>query len=175
MTFSFKKFGIVLALSAGLTSLAHADNPVLMSTQWATNACETWNKIPELMTGLGGKWINNNKGRGYKIIHMYRQDCKDSQQVELKIVPKDGKAYCAYGGKVVHTSMDDDVDYLMYAETDDWEDMGKGEYGPMHAMMFGDLKFEGPKGEAMSVMGPFSQFLLLIGKVPYSTASCPAK
>jgi putative sterol carrier protein len=51
--------------------------------------------------------------------------------------------------------------------------MGKGEYGPMRAMMFGRLEFEGPKGEAMSNMGPFENFLLLVGKVPSEAGSCP--
>ncbi len=174
MTISFKKIGLGALLAVAFTGMAHADTPLLMSSQWATQACDTWNKTPELMNGLGGKWISNNKGRGYKIIHMYRDDCKSSPQVELKIVDKSGKAVCAYGGKIMTPNLDSDVDYLMYADTDDWKDMGAGKYGPMHAMMFGDLKFEGPKGEAMSVMGPFSQFLLLVGKVPYSTASCPA-
>jgi putative sterol carrier protein len=53
--------------------------------------------------------------------------------------------------------------------------MGKGEYGPMRAMMFRRLKFDGPMMEAMDNMGPFGSFLLLVGKVPGETASCPAK
>ena len=53
--------------------------------------------------------------------------------------------------------------------------MGKGEYGPMAAMMFERLGFDGPMGEAMGNMGPFENFLLLVGKVPSDTGSCPAK
>jgi hypothetical protein len=30
-------------------------------------------------------------------------------------------------------------------------------------------------GEAMGNMGPFANFLLLVGKVPGDTVSCPAK
>jgi putative sterol carrier protein len=45
----------------------------------------------------------------------------------------------------------------------------------MRAMMFGRLSFQGPMGEAMGNMGPFESFLLLVGKVPSSTASCPAR
>jgi putative sterol carrier protein len=43
----------------------------------------------------------------------------------------------------------------------------------MGAMMTGKLKFEGPKMEAMGVMGPFDSFLILTGKVPGDKASCP--
>jgi putative sterol carrier protein len=50
-----------------------------------------------------------------------------------------------------------------------------GMYGPMRAMMFGRLKFDGPYGEAMSNMGPFESFLLLVGKVPGETTACPGK
>ncbi|HMR71111.1 MAG TPA: SCP2 sterol-binding domain-containing protein [Rubrivivax sp.] len=52
--------------------------------------------------------------------------------------------------------------------------MGRGQYGPMRAMMFGALRFSGPKMEAMGVMGPFEQFLLLVGKVAGDSAACPA-
>jgi len=44
----------------------------------------------------------------------------------------------------------------------------------MKAMMFGRLKFTGPKLEAMGVMGPFEAFLRLPGKIPHDKA-CPAK
>jgi putative sterol carrier protein len=45
----------------------------------------------------------------------------------------------------------------------------------MRAMMFGRLRFDGPYGEAMSNMGPFESFLLLVGKVPGETTACPGK
>ena len=61
----------------------------------------------------------------------------------------------------------------MYADTERWREMGAGEYGPMKAMMFGRLQFDGPMWEAMKNMGPFEQFLLLVGKVDASTDSCP--
>jgi putative sterol carrier protein len=44
----------------------------------------------------------------------------------------------------------------------------------MKAMMFGRLKFVGPKVEAMTVMGPFEIFLKLPGKIAGDKA-CPAK
>ena len=53
-------------------------------------------------------------------------------------------------------------------------DKDRGEDGPMKAMMFGRLEFAGPKMEAMGNMGPFENFLLLVGKVPGSTQACPA-
>jgi len=53
--------------------------------------------------------------------------------------------------------------------------MGKGEYGPMKAIFFQRLGFNGPMMEAMGNMGPFESFLLLVGKVPGEVAGCPAK
>jgi putative sterol carrier protein len=44
----------------------------------------------------------------------------------------------------------------------------------MKAMMSGRLEFSGPKMEAMGNMGPFENFLLLVGKVPGGTQACPA-
>ncbi|MDR3393120.1 MAG: SCP2 sterol-binding domain-containing protein [Sulfuriferula sp.] len=161
--------GLMLSMIAGTA----AATPVLMSAEWAAQACEAFNKNPKLTDGLGGKWIANNKGRGYKVIHLYRSDCEDSPQVEMRISDKDGKAMCTYGGKVEMAKLDSGADYLMYATTEKWHDMGAGEYGPMKAMMFGRLQFEGPKMEAMSVMTPFEQFLLLAGKVPSTETSCP--
>jgi len=43
----------------------------------------------------------------------------------------------------------------MHAETARWQEMGRGEYGPMRAMMFNRLE-------------------LLVGKVPGGTGTCPA-
>jgi len=77
-----------------------------------------------------------------------------------------------YGGKAETAKLDQKADYVMDAETTRWQEMGRGEYGPMRAMMFGRLSFDGPMGEAMGNMGPFESFLLLVGKVPGATA-CP--
>ena len=161
--------GAVLALCAVVASAA----PVLMAPDWMTQACEAWNKNSILTNELAEKWVKNDKNRGYKIVHMYRTDCGAGSPVEMKIESKDGKAMCTYGGKPQSTP-DYDVDYLMHAKSDRWLEMGKGEYGPMKAMMFGRLQFSGPMMEAMGVMGPFEQFLLLIGQVPGEIASCPA-
>ena len=58
--------------------------------------------------------------------------------------------------------------------------MGKGSFGcgamgpwGHGAMMTGKLKFSGPKGEAIGVLGPFDSFLQLTGKVLGDTSSWP--
>ena len=152
-------------------SIAHAS--ALFSNEWAAQACDLWNKDATLTTGLADKWIKNDNERGHKIIHLYRTDCGESYKSEMRIALKDGKAMCIYGG-AVQNKLDYAVDYMMHGETKRWIEMGAGEYGPMKAMMFGRLKFQGPKVEAMSVMGPFESFLLLTGKVPGTdNNSCP--
>jgi putative sterol carrier protein len=159
----------ILALNVGM---AHAATP-LMSAEWTAEACDAWNKEAKLTDGLADKWIHNDKGRGYKIIHMYRTDCGEATMTEMKIELKDGKAMCVYGG-AVQNKPDFDVDYEMHAETKRWREMGAGEHGAMFEMMTNRLKFKGPKMEAMSVIGPFDAFLLLPGKVPGDDA-CPGK
>ncbi|MCB2016471.1 MAG: SCP2 sterol-binding domain-containing protein [Hydrogenophaga sp.] len=147
--------------------------PKLMDADWASAACSAWNDTPALLDGLATDWIRNDGGKHFKAIHLYRTDCGEASQVELRISAKDGQARCTYGGAVQTTTMNDSVDYSMHAATAHWGEMGRGQYGPMRAMMFGTLKFSGPKMEAMGVMGPFESFLLLVGKVPGETASCP--
>lgn len=149
--------------------------PVMMSPDWASGFCEAWNKDPVLTQKLAESgWIKNDKGRGYKVMQVYREDCKDSPRIELKVSEKDGKVICTHGGKA-ETKLDSSADYLMWAETKRWQEMGKGEYGPKWAMFTQRLHFDGPMGEAMGNMGPFENFLLLVGKVPGDAASCPAK
>jgi putative sterol carrier protein len=106
-------------------------------------------------------------------MQIYRADCPNSARIEMQIALKDAKAQCVYGGASRTTKLDGGADYLMWAETPRWREMGAGDYGPMKAMMFGRLHFEGPKMEAMSNMGPFENFLLLVGKVPGDWAACP--
>ncbi len=166
---------ILAALVAGASQAAIA-KPVFMGAEWASQACDAWNADKVLTDELGGKtWAANNNNRGYKVIHFSRSDCKNSPRVELTISDKDGKAWCTYGGAVKHAELDLSYDYYMYATDEDWQCMGDGDWGcgPMGAMMSGSLKFEGPKMEAMSVMGPFSNFLLLTGKVDANRSTCP--
>ncbi|HEX4942888.1 MAG TPA: SCP2 sterol-binding domain-containing protein [Usitatibacteraceae bacterium] len=147
--------------------------PELMSEAWAKAACDAWNADATLTAGLyESGWAANDKKRGYKALQVVRKDCTSSPKVELRISAKDGKALCVSGGRS-SGALDLDVDYSMTAETRRWIEMGKGEYGPMRAMMFGRLGFDGPMGEAMGNMGPFESFLLLVGKVPGDTAACP--
>lgn len=165
---------ISLLCSIGLMASASvAQASVLFSNEWAAQACDLWNKDATLTTGLADKWIKNDNQHGHKIIHLYRTDCGESYKSEMRIALKDGKAMCVYGG-AVQNKLDYAVDYLMHGETKRWIEMGAGEYGPMKAMVFGRLQFQGPKMEAMSVMGPFASFLQLTGKVPGTdTSSCP--
>ncbi|MDD4880867.1 MAG: SCP2 sterol-binding domain-containing protein [Gallionellaceae bacterium] len=163
-----------LFILAAMSCAAATQAAPLMSNEWANQACQYWNTNPALTTELAVKWAPNDGGRGYKIIHMYRDECGEASKVEMTISTKGGKTTCVYAGPIQHANLDLTMDYLMHAETKRWHEMGSGEYGPMRAMMFGRLKFEGPKVEAMKVMGPFEQFLLIPGKVP-GDDSCPAK
>lgn len=148
--------------------------PVLMSTAWAKSACDAWNAEHVLTDKLvESGWTKNNVNRGFKVIQIYRTECKDGPRVELRIAEKEGKARCIYGGKVETSKLDLTADYIMHAETARWQEMGRGEYGPMRAMMFGRLLFDGPTFEAMNNMGPFESFLLLVGKVPGGVDACP--
>ncbi len=169
------RIAYAIVTAAGFATFAPiaAAAPTLMSSEWAVQACQQWNKQPALTTELVEKWIKNDKGRGFKTIHIYRTECRESPRIELRISLKDGKAQCVYGGKVQNAKPDLDSDYLMWAETTRWKEMGAGEYGPMRAMLFGRLNFNGPTGEAMGHMGPFGEFLLLVGKVESETAACP--
>ncbi|MBN8262066.1 MAG: SCP2 sterol-binding domain-containing protein [Xanthomonadales bacterium] len=167
---SRRTFAAPVALLALACAPAFAASP-LMSAEWTQQACTAWNQNPTLTNGLA-KWIGNDKGRGYKAIHLYRTDCGAKTATELTIVKEAGKAVCQYGGPIKHAKLDYAVDYTMHATTARWDEMGQGKYGPMKAMMFGRLEFSGPKMEAMGVMGPFEAFLRMPGKVAWDKA-CP--
>jgi putative sterol carrier protein len=153
---------------------AQSAEPVMMSAEWGPAACAAWNADPVLTKELAASgWIRNDKGRGFKVMQLYRKDCSDKPTVELRVALKDGKAMCVFGGAVQTTQLEPGSDYVMFAYTQRWMEMGRGEYGPMKAMSFGRLGFKGPKMEAMGNMGPFGNFLLLVGKVPADTTSCP--
>jgi putative sterol carrier protein len=63
----------------------------------------------------------------------------------------------------------------MHASNKHWACMGEGSFGcgAMGAMTTGKLKFSGPKGEAMGVMGPFDEFLVLTGQIGGDKDACP--
>ena len=163
-----------LALTASLVgSAAQSAEPAVMSGEWGPAACAAWNADPVLTRDLvDSGWIKNDKGRGYKVLQVYRSDCDDMPTVELRVALQDGKAQCVYGGPVQTQQLDRSADYVMHATSKRWQEMGAGEYGAMKAMMLGRLSFSGPYGEAMGNMKPFGNFLLLAGKVP-GDASCP--
>jgi putative sterol carrier protein len=164
-----------LGLAFALASPVSGAAPSMMSPDWAQQMCTAWNADPILTRKLVETgWIKNDKGRGFKAMQIYRSDCEGSPHIELRVSAKDGKAMCVYGGKV-NSTLDTRVDYVMWAETARWIEMGKGEYGPMRAMFLQRLGFDGPMMEAMGNMGPFENFLLLVGKVPGDVAGCPAK
>ena len=170
------KIARALVAAAVLAAATPADaEPTLMSEEWARAACVAWNADPVLPVELHKSgWAANNKGRGYKRLRISRTDCAASPAVELRIEPRDGRAQCTLGAKAqAAPELDTGVEYAMTAETRRWQEMGRGEYGPMRAMMFGRLSFDGPMGEAMGNMGPFESFLLLVGKVPGAVGSCP--
>lgn len=163
------------AFMGGLAAFAgHAmAAPLLMSEEWAKEACVAWNADKTLTEQLHESgWAANDKKKGFKVLQLARKDCASSPRVEIRISVKDGKAMCTSGG-LSAGKLDFDVDYAMTAETRRWGEMGKGEYGPMRAMLFGRLGFDGPMGEAMGNMGPFESFLLLVGKVPGDATACP--
>lgn len=165
---------IGLTMFAVLASGSAAAAPVMMSADWAREACSAWNADATLTEKLHESgWAGNHKKRGYKLLRVARADCAASPLAELRIEPREGRAQCVEGGAATAAALDYDVDYLMTADTRRWQEMGRGEYGPMRAMMFGRLSFDGPMGEAMRNMGPFGSFLMLVGKVPGETGSCP--
>ena len=163
---------LLMAVGSGFCGPVQADEPAFMSADWGVAACAAWNQDPVLTTELAKGWIKNDKGRGYKVLQLYRSDCSDKPTVELRIARKDDRAECVFGGAVETSALEKSADYVMYATTERWKQMGAGDYGPMKAMMFGRLHFSGPYGEAMGNMGPFGSFLLLAGKVQGS-ATCP--
>jgi putative sterol carrier protein len=164
---------LAAALAAGPAALAQAPG-VAMSAPWAQSMCEAWNADAVLTTKLvESDWVRNDAGRGFKAMQIYRADCPNSSRIELQVALKDGKAQCTYGGPAKTQTLNGGADYLMWADTPRWREMGAGEYGPMRAMMFGRLNFDGPMMEAMGNMGPFGRFLLLVGKVPGDWNACP--
>ncbi len=172
MKFSAAVFAI--SLVGAWSANAQTPAAVAMSAPWAQAMCSAWNADATLTDQLvESGWVKNDGGRGFKAMQIYRADCPNSARIELKVALKEDKAQCTYGGPAQTEKLDSGADYLMWAETPRWREMGAGEYGPMRAMMFGRLHFEGPRMEAMGNMGPFGNFLLLVGKVPGDWSSCP--
>lgn len=143
--------------------------PVFMDAEWAKAFCEVWNNTPTLVNELGQNSAWNEVPE--RKLFLYRKDCGKDKVVQLTIKNENGKATCVYGGWKKDERTDND--FLMYADTKRWLEMGRKEYGPMKAMFFGRLKFKGPKGVAMRNMGPFEAFLDAIDEVQSDTSRCP--
>ena len=143
--------------------------PIFMDAEWAKRFCELWNKTPELSEKLGKSesWAE----KPVRKLFLYRKDCGSDKQIQLTIKNENGKAICVYGGWKKDEKTDDD--FLMYADTKRWLEMGRKEYGPMKAMLFGRLKFDGPRFVAMRNMGPFEAFLDNIDEIESDTERCP--
>ena len=172
MNIYFLKIAVLALLT--VSSAYAQDKTVLMSAEWGTLACEAWNQEPILTNELAESgWVDNIGERGDKVMQIFRNDCGDTPTAELRIQRSEGQALCTYGGGIETTGLVKKHDYVMNATTEYWLDMGAGDLGPMKAMMFGRLKFQGPKMEAMGNMGPFENFLLLVGVVESDSESCP--
>ena len=65
----------------------------------------------------------------------------------------------------------------MSATDEDWTCIGEGKLGcgAIGPMTTGRPGFNGPKVEAMGVMGPFDSFLQLTGKVAGDKSNCPER
>jgi len=166
---------LTAALLVAVAGVAHGGSQVFMDPGWAAATCEAWNANATLTSELGSSgWAANAGDKGYKIMRIHRSDCGEQTAVELHVALRDGKATCTVGRDASEVELSSKVDYAMWAETTRWEEMGRGDYGAMKAMMTGRLKFSGPKGEAMSNMGPFGSFLRLVGEVDADASVCPA-
>ena len=170
-----KKMTLVASAAAVTFLVASASivqaQSALMSAEWVEEMCAAWNAEPELTQNLDG-WIENDEERGYKLMRIYRRDCPESPWVQMKIAKNGDGVVCVESSWASDEELTG-ADYVMFAETSRWLEMGEGLYGPMKGMMTGRLKFQGPKFEAMRNMGPFSNFLLLVGKVPGAVDVCP--
>jgi putative sterol carrier protein len=157
-----------ILLSLALVGSAMSAN-VFMGPEYAKELCEVWNRTPKLTEELGKSesWTAVPERK----IFLYREDCSPDKQIQLTIRNEGNKAVCVYGGPAKDKRGKDD--FLMYAETKRWEEMGRGEYGPMKAILLGRLKAERPKGFAMKNVEPFEAFLTALGKPSYDASKCP--
>ena len=158
---------IVLGISLTLSPWLSASD--FMDASWAKNMCSQWNQNAGLSQQLGGEtWVDNNAGRGYKLIQLYRTECGASTKIQLTIKNQQGKAICTYGGKPNNQALDSKVDYVLHAKDKHWVCIGAGKFGcgAAGALSTGKLQLKGSMAEVKSVMQPFSTFLKLVGQVP---------
>jgi putative sterol carrier protein len=125
--FTLARFGLLAALLAAEGVRAESP-PTAMSATWAQALCDAWNAD----TGLTAKlvesgWVRNDGARGFNVMQIYRTECVQSPRAELQIALKDEKALCVYGGAARSEKLDSGADYLMWADTPRWREMGAGD------------------------------------------------
>ena len=123
---------------------------------------EVFNKSngPSELTNSG--WVNNDGGKGFKIIQIFVN--QSFQSIELHI-DKSGKIITWIdSARSADSSMNADVDYQFFADIEDWLIISKGENDFMYHLTVGGLTFKGPMMEAMSKMQAIDQLLLIIAK-----------
>ena len=98
--------GFMFALASAGSQAAR----VMMAADWAQGMCKAWNADPELTGKLvESGWAKNDKGRGYKVMQIYRADCDGSARSEWRVTEKGGKAVRVYGGKA-ESKLESDAD-----------------------------------------------------------------
>jgi len=72
----------------------------MMSTEWTAQACDAWNKDATLTNGLGRQSGSRmTRAAATRSFTCIARDCGEGgPRPRMKIVPKDGKAMCVYGG-----------------------------------------------------------------------------
>lgn len=135
----------------------------LITTTFASPSLDIKNAFNSSTTPkelVASGWASNNGNKDHKVLQVKVTDT--NRVVELQINSQ-GKVVANFDTPKT-TDLDFSYDYVMSSTSDGWSIMGTGENGPMYHMMpWGELSFDGPKGEAMGNMGPFTSFLVLIG------------
>ena len=119
-----------------------------------------YNASPTAAELVASGWTANDGGKGFKVLQIVVEGTDMTAELHL-----DGTGKIVKYHRGLPTKMNYDYDYKMSATQDGWAEMGTGKNGPMYRMtpFVGALSFEGPMAEAMGNMGPFAQFLVVIG------------
>ena len=119
-----------------------------------------YNAGPTAAELVASGWAGNDGGRGFKVIQIVVEGTDMTAELHL-----DGTGKIVKYNRGLPTKVNFDFDYKMTSTKDGWAEMATGKNGPMYHMtpFVGALSFEGPMKEAMGNMGPFAQFLIVIG------------
>ena len=119
-----------------------------------------YNAGPTAAELVASGWAGNDGGRGFKVIQIVVEGTDMTAELHL-----DGTGKIVKYNRGLPTKVNFDFDYKMTSTKDGWAEMATGKNGPMYHMtpFVGSLSFEGPMKEAMGNMGPFAQFLIVIG------------